>query len=1345
MSDYISRTLIVDERTFTEEELLQQGRVFVVLAEPGAGKTELLKRFAELLKTVRQKASIFRHQDHTRGTSPFVIDAMDEVARIDTLATDAIIAQVAVATTGIVIFAGRSGEWDNGRTAHVRNAFKLEPKLVRLQPFNDAEQRKLFVADFPGEDFDAFVQEVWRFELGPLLGNPQFLQLLGSAYLESQGEFTSKAKIFSDAVRRLVHEANREVPRDRRKRTIEQIIAFGSEVFAKLLLSGSSGIATVEQWGDRNFPYINGLLAAEEDPSFLMDTRLFKPSDDADKHEPVHRIVAEYCAASYLVKRVETSADRLSLERVLSIVAPNGVIRDDLRGMLGWMAALGSEPIQLSTVRLDPYAILANGDPSQLRPKAKRLLLSELDRLAEIDPMFRRSDHWREFNVGLFFSSELVDAVRAVFQKEGSLRGLLLEMLIGNPAASSFTDCLSVLMTNAAAGESERSLAADALLTVNTYDPTADFATLLAEQTYTSLQLASRLVEKRGPKVFGANRVAGLLARLSALYPVFYHQDRGMRPLYFVKRLTHLFDVEDLSLFLDILSTSLECTCDATHDYQCNCRDGKSKIIGNLVDRYFEQFQGPHDPVKLWSWIRGLQFQSSVSADRSAAVKFLREDHGLRHKLQQMMMNGVSGDEAAVQAVGRLYSSRTHAGLIMQDDDREALSDYAYQHEMIHLWAALYVGHDLWNASKRSSPLRAKQRVQSRSSRDFRSVWWERERSHRILVQNERRSNHVRRLRGHVDDKTNRVESNRTYLRDNLVQIEAGQHWVFLRKFMRSYLFRPNDLTNEVDDPETPLRALRNCFSFLHQHIPTLETLARREPTVIAETLLAACLLKFREGDDLSRVDPRILEAVKATISSFPSMEDGEEEAFEAAIDAAIFTTPSAAESYIRRFIEQQLSSADEAPVNTYWLDKKAAFQPLRSTVPLEWLERFPCMPYEASRSLFAMASKYGDKKNLLALITRRLGDPVIDSGLNTDADKWARRRKTFWQLNAFFYQALGWEDAWKELKTDPRTVLAISERLGRFLRDDEERPRITAGQVFEILDAFVTVWPKVPLPNSFGTGDPDDETAYRFLLDCIWLVNDDKPEQRVPVLDKVIANAKFADFREFALTLKAEATREIARQDVRAPSPSEITRFLDDHQIATVEDLRALMVEELGELQKWLKGAETNPVEAYYACGMRVDENTARNRIVERLQGRMSALGLSVVIERHMAGGNRCDITATANLDGTNLLLVTEVKGQWNKDLYTAASAQLAERYAVHPDAAQQGVYLVLWYGTDEKIANAVDPSISTEEELKDRIIAFMPQELRNRVNVVVLDLTRPTPVEKQPKDIKKASAKSV
>lgn len=128
----------------------------------------------------------------------------------------------------------------------------------------------------------------------------------------------------------------------------------------------------------------------------------FQTRRKTDQHAPVHKIIVEYCAANYMVKRLTASTNRLSLLQCLSIIAPNLTVRDELRGLVGWMAALGNQPIQEALIDRDPYAVLANGDPSRLLTSSKRRLLRQLRKIAEEDPYFRRNDIWRTFSAADF-------------------------------------------------------------------------------------------------------------------------------------------------------------------------------------------------------------------------------------------------------------------------------------------------------------------------------------------------------------------------------------------------------------------------------------------------------------------------------------------------------------------------------------------------------------------------------------------------------------------------------------------------------------------------------------------------------------------------------------------------------------------------------------------------------------------------------------------------------------------------------------------------------------------------------------------------------------------------------
>jgi nicotinamide mononucleotide adenylyltransferase len=116
-------------------------------------------------------------------------------------------------------------------------------------------------------------------------------------------------------------------------------------------------------------------------------------------------------------------------------------------------------------------------------------------------------------------------------------------------------------------------------------------------------------------------------------------------------------------------------------------------------------------------------------------------------------------------------------------------------------------------------------------------------------------------------------------------------------------------------------------------------------------------------------------------------------------------------------------------------------------------------------------------------------------------------------------------------------------------------------------------------------------------------------------------------------------------------------------------------MLEELNGVQIDLKGLDTDPLDTFYDGGKHVNENTARNRVVDMVRARLKALGIPVVFEHHMADDNRSDFTATASVSGTNPMLVVEAKGQWHAELFTAAAAQLSARYSIHPDASGQGI----------------------------------------------------------------------
>ncbi|MCP3463515.1 hypothetical protein [Bradyrhizobium sp. CCGUVB23] len=1320
--DYIPRNLYLEDTVISEVDLLAQHRVVVVLAEPGAGKTELLQSLAERLGVQSCRASLFRHRQVQTPVAAVVVDAVDEVARVDIAAFDLIIEKARQTQATTVVFSSRSSEWDRARTKLVQDCFGQSPAIVRLKPFSSEEQRLLFQTYRPGEEFSQFESEAARFELGPLLGNPQFLRLFADAYVQGGRRFTSKSQIFVDAIERLASELNTS-PWQRDRPSTKAIVSAASDIFSKLLLSGGSGIAIADE-GDIDFPYLHSLSEPTPALSFVPNTRLFKPATEPDRHEPVHRIVAEYCAARHLATRAGDPAAQLSVRRLLSIIAPNSVVRDELRGLLGWTAALGNLAIQETCIRTDPYAVLSNGDPSQLAASSKRLLLTELKKLSEFDPYFRRSDGWRRFSAAGFFDRAMVSEVQEVLTDRNvnpELRNLILELLQDSEVASSVTEQLEALVLDSDVDVYTRLRAQQVLSGLNKATRPATINALLAKGDSGSLRIVLEIAVKLGSDAIGVDAVRDLLEHVGkrenrGRVPRSRDRDDNLNLPYLTKQVVASLDSRSVVSLLNELTRNLRCTCGKSQPYECECRPGPSKTIGWLLDRYFEIEAGPHDPARIWAWTRHLIFSGNRRPPESTAIQALMKDDELRQSIHRLAFSECADLDQVWETRIGLTSGFSHAGLGIKLMDFLALSEHAVSTGNAVLWQGFYLAHNFFAQQKGPDAHRAILKRQARSGPPLLAVWSKLERGNRENLRKERRLRLRRRSRWQRRQEAQK-NARRQFYRDNKAQIEAGLYFNALCELAEYYLLKPDDREEVPDDPQMAERALTNCFPLLDAYVPTLSARAGNDRPDIVRVLHAACMVIYRRQGNLDGMDRKILRAVKTDIGGYSGVSNEEAAAFEAEIDRQTLQSLADAEAFAREFIEPSLTAQTDLGTNVGWLRYKTAFKPLQRTLALEWLERYPNMPRPARDSLFDMCAEQADRDELIKLILARCDE--IAGGRPEDRE--------FWLLRALFFLSDPPLAVWEYLKGSGDTIFAIEHRAGRLNSGESAAwPTLSAEKVYRILDIYVEVWPKVFLPSSWGTGSPRPETAYRFLRDVIFSINRDEPGRAVAVLDRILSNARLADFHTDARSLKAAALRKLAFRDFSPPSPEVVVNMLDKNRIATVEDLRAFLLEELEAYQIWLQNAETNPLDVFYQNGVRLNENDSRNRIVEHLHSRLASRNLSVIIEHHMANANRCDITAAAMIEGQRRLLVIEVKGQWHTELFSAASAQLHERYSVHPDAAMQGIYLVLWFGAGETIAGRREAAISTPDMLRQAIRESMPVELRDFVDVVVLDLSR-------------------
>ncbi|KII18261.1 hypothetical protein [Phaeobacter sp. S60] len=1349
---YLPRTLTSEENTYSEAALVTAVRYVVILAEPGGGKTELMASLAQQLGTSPITASKFRHLGAKAKTElPLVIDAYDELAKLKDAGLHNLLRQAEAANPTHFFLASRSSEWDYADTRTFEDFLGSPPLIVRLVEFDEAEQKEIFDHHVPGENFEAFRTEVARFELEMLLPNPEFLKLFADAYIESDRHFLDKRSIFAQAIERLAREANPEIKPIRSALSINQKVDLASDVFAKLLMSGAEGVSTSETAEDAVHPLLASIVGDKTCVTDILATRMFKPGASEDQHRPVHKIVAEFCAAGYLNKRILDPVDSLTLSKCLPLIAPNSTVRDELRGMLGWMASLGTKEVQEAAIELDPYAVLANGDPSQLDPSSKRLLLLQLKNAEAKDPYFRRGDFWRRYSVAGFFTQEVVEEIKPLLahSAKGHLRSLILELLAESPAVEKLFKELSHIALSPNESESTRLLAVKCLLSTEKYDYRAGLAVLLFEASQTSLNVAIEIINRIGPETFDSCYLAGFFRICANIYPP---RAKRFERVYmrhgFVKRFIARLELANIEYLLDELTSDLACKCGQEH-YNCDCRNGVSKIVGSLMDRYFETASPPYDPARVWQWVRNLNFHQVRRAEYSKAVQVLQEDDNLRQGIFAHVLGPLTDLDRIIEVkVRTLFGEGAHAGLVFKPCDHRFVVDLAFETDNSNLWVSFLARHQYTHKNTGRGPdsLRRHMRLQAKEKPALMREWAQ---SNRAIAQihredTSRNMKFRRRMKRHSRQQECIHVENIKFVQKNRELVESGRHWFCLKRFARLVLEKPEEIENEFGDEKLVRTALSNCLDFIDEFVPELQKLAELRCAsrgLHSLTILyAACLELMRIKGNLEGIEPRLLKALRTTLdSSWRAVSCEERDALKVEVDRLIFSTSLSVEKYLRAYVEPQLAQFGCQSPEVWLLRDAQVFRELSAKLSIEWLRRFRGLELDVLGTLFDITAQFGARENLEEIIVERCAEFDFFWPEPT-GNEVIERKRLFWQTRAVCFLDETSEHTWRWFKSDPDTIFLFYERYGQINRSQHSLwPNLTSKTTEKILDTFIGQWAKVNLPSSHGSISSKEENAYRFLTEVVWSIASDDPDNAIDVLDRILEDPRFSDLRADLRNIHANQMRIRALRNFEPPSPSEIVDCLDHDSVVTVEGLRALIVQELELYQKAVDGSEYNPAVVFYNKTRKKDnksgkyttvlkrknENECTERIAERLSLRLQPLGISITPEHQLKALKRSDFTAAKMIGGTRRLLVTEVKGQWHDELYTAAAEQLHKRYSIHHDAEHQGVFLVIWFGPDHKVAGLKNIKITSAKELKKSIEGKMPAELAAFVDVFVLDVS--------------------
>lgn len=1149
--------------------------------------------------------------------------------------------------------------------------------------------------------------------------------------MENNQCFTNRHSAFKLAIEGLAKENNSGYSYDRNILPASKKIELVEDVFTKLMLSGSEGVSLSDSASNHFYPHIV-TLNSDKNINQILSTQFFLPSDGVEQHRPVHRIVAEYCAGNYLAKRLTSIDNPLSLLKILSIIAPNNIVRDELRGLFAWMTVLSeNQRIQEELIDLDPYAILSNGDPALLLPCSKKKLLSKLKVLNQEDPYFRRSDRWRSFSISGFFTDELLDELKSLLSpdnSDGDLQGLLLELLIDSPIVSKLTNELKSIVCNVSfKSKYIRRLAGKCLAKIKESNYREIWEYLIEARDNTSLAIVADMMAKSNTE-FEIDDYIKFLRICSDLYPTDYRIESVIGERFFIKRFIQKLSFALVVPLLNELSANLSCSCQ--RKYNCQCRVGISKIISMLLDRYFELVQEPWDPEKIWEWTKNLYFQNAATKKESLSIKILSENDELRQNIIRIAFGNIFDYKSIYETIFYIFE-RGHSGLNFQLQDYKYIVDLAFDTDNVELWSNFMARHNFYG-HKGPNQLRQYMRMQALEKNAFLRVWYRKNiEDKKSYKRNIYRYSRKKRYRERNKKQRNIRYKNIKYIQENRSLIESGKHFGYLFKFSEIILLEPNKIIEEFGDEQLVRNALYNCLDYIQPNIPSLSKLAElqcQSKSLNLEFILyAACLEILKRDGTLNSVSAEILTALRTNLSSYwLGVNFDDRDRLKQEVDRCLFSNPADAENFLRKYIEPQLACMECKSSQVNWLADDETFKFLQTTLPLEWLEDFPDMNFSAQKELLKLAIQFGDREKLKEIVQQYCENLLNINPTLEEED--IKSKRNFWFAHAFYLLDENYEIFWQELIKDVNSIFISEEHFGSF-GDYTRWIMLSPVKIELILNAFIEQWEEVDLPTSYGSDSPDSEKAYRFLCGLISKLEGIYEDNLVPVIERLLQDARYIKFHTSLRSIRFNYLCKLAIQDFQMPTADQVANFLERNEIISVENLRAVILEELRNYQKDLDGHDITTKSIFYHGEIniqnRVDENTATQRIAERLRLRLENQQVNIMREGYMKDNNRCDLVFSKLINGKTKILPVEVKGQWHPKLYSAFDSQLERLYTIHPDADGQGIYLVLWFGKDEMVAKLKKHKINNAKELYLEIQKQMSEELKKRLDVFVLDLS--------------------
>lgn len=1323
-------------------ECFFHNHIFVVLGEPGLGKTTSF----EFAAGVEDKAEFIRigeflsapHLDHWSGKVLY-LDGLDEhrsrANGVDVM--DALISRLKSLGSPKARISCRTAEWHGGKDIDALSAVSNGEAIVQLelQPLSPDDVIALVPA---GKEF---VSGARQHGLDEFLSNPQDFHLLYQFYREQNAWPDNRTELMEGACKALLKELNKDHYDAVDDWVSDRTLSRASDYLAAiLLLSNVSGVACDRINSSRMFPAIHEFDGDLFAMKVAVGRHVFKAAE-RKRIEPRHRKIAEYMAARYLASRVR---EGLSLRRVVALMTGiDGGTAADLRGVYAWLVTMLSGMADHVLVH-DPYGALIYGDLKAWTPHAKKCALLALESLSTKDPWFRGSD-WSRAELGGLSDPALLPEITRILANDkcdSHLVSTILDAVAAGPIFPELGDLLLKFIRDPGKPDYLRSDAVEAF--ANTCPSRLEELELLLNEVNENRlkdsddYLRGSLLRLLYPKVIGPDRVLKYLKKPSDGVIGWYH-------VFFRRDILEITPREDLPILAERIK-AWDSASQARNDYHYNA------FLSRLVRLLIENFgkDAPIPTVLSWLELGVDEYESNrIEQDEIGVVRDFLATHDQKYNtLFLEYFERKWGEESNwhqiwwrfQEVVAHVPPPATFAQLLLSRLDLEVNPDKA--REIYALACAIAFDQDpalskvtyddLWSA--------AEQRPQLAAILEQMSVC-------RI---EDWRMESAQRRRKRQQERATRQTRNIANFEPHKKALAAGTAIGFLEHCARIWYGLFSDVDREArpierlkaeigdDLAEACVSGFRNalkepCFNSVKE---IAETQLQNRYFYRGFLMLAGMDALGARGVEeiLSLPDDVLRVAIAYDISS--ALERKAEW-----LEWLATNNPKLIESALEEFWRVQFNADPERVTGFYTFNGNEPLLEIKIGLIPQLLTEFPNANPTLLESMLLNAVLYCSRDKIL---------PRISSALHRRFRVFSGKR-AMWMAAGFalapdeYYQQL---QSWlKSHESDKWSVFQLlMARIWDRDRDGKLRAPIEyRKQTLEILGKlFENV--HFDTHSSGFVGSRDAASKADDLRKLIHSFAEEPSAEAAAALSELHQNKSLAHWKTDLLFTIANQVRTARAANFRFPDVSEVVSTLSNAEPANVADLRALVVDSLNEIAEEIRHGNTDGykdfwnVEGGKATDVHVDENTARDRLLNRLRPKLRHLDIVAEPEVRYAEAKRADIAVYSR----GMKLPVEIKRDDHKEIWSAAENQLKKQYSRDPASEGNGVYLAFWLdGKGLKTPPIGIRRPTNAAELRAALRATIPEPSAGLIDVVVIDASVP-PGKQAGKRLKKKIQKT-